>query len=98
MVRVVPVADAVCAVDRARKLAVENGGRFDARSRSAILLWSGQRDPDGGRATLVASIVLRWLTPTPAHVTIEKVAWDAEASSEAEVMRAVELLFGRPPD
>ena len=90
---IVPIATAVKVVDRARRFDVENGGRFDAKTRGAIVLWSVERGPDGERSLPVASIVLKWLRPTPAHVTVDKVAWDPERSDEFEALRALRLLL-----
>lgn len=92
MTIVLPVATVRGMLDRARKLGLAEGGRFDPRD-DGIFLWSAPPSVAGARP--IASVGLRWDTPGGARATIELIAWDREVEGALDQMcRGVELLAG----
>jgi hypothetical protein len=94
---VVPARVAQTMVDRAERWDVEAGGRFTVRNNRTIVLWSAEAHPDGGRVAPVASVHIRWHTPTFGQALVWRLCWDAELSNCDEVCAAVELVVGASP-
>ena len=72
---------------------VARGGRYDARTASTLLLWSGPLQAHGSRP--VGSVVVRWGSPGQDTATIREVSWRTDhPAREAQIWRAVEVLAG----
>ncbi len=80
--------------DRARRsFDLAEGGRFDARSSTTMLLWSAQLTVAG--AEPLGAFTVRWGEPSDEHATIRLVAWAPKrGGSEAQVWRAMKVLAG----
>src|SRR5262245_57577272 len=78
--------------DRARRsFDLTEGGRYDARSSTTMLLWSAQLTTPG--AEPVGAFSVRWGDPAAPDASIERIAW-TRAGSEAQVWRAIKVLAG----
>jgi hypothetical protein len=72
---------------------VTRGGRYDARTASTLLLWSGPLQAHGSRP--VGSVVVRWGSPGQDMATIREVSWRTDhPAREAQIWRAIEVLAG----
>ena len=72
---------------------VARGGRYDARTASTLLLWSGPLQAPGARP--VGSVVVRWDAPAPGMATIREVSWRSDhPARESQIWRALEVLAG----
>lgn len=72
---------------------VTRGGRYDARTGSTLLLWSGPLQAHGSRP--VGSVVVRWGAPVEGMATIREVSWRTDhPAREAQIWRALEVLAG----
>ena len=72
---------------------VTRGGRYDARTASTLLLWSGPLQAHGSRP--VGSVVVRWGAPAEGVATIREVSWRTDhPAREAQIWRALEVLAG----
>lgn len=80
--------------ERARRsFDVKQGGRYDARSRTTILLWSGRLTNPG--AEPVGAFCVRWNGGAPDEAAIWQVAWTPRrGGSESQVWRAIQVLAG----
>jgi hypothetical protein len=80
--------------ERARRsFGIDQGGRYDARSGTTLLLWSGRLTAPGAHP--IAAVSVRWQTPGSDRATIHRVAWiDDRPSREAQIWRALEVLAG----
>ena len=80
--------------DRARRSFDRGeGGRFDARSRTTMLLWSAQLTVAGAQP--LAAFSVRWDDAPGGGATIHQVAWaPRRGGSEAQVWRALKVLAG----
>lgn len=69
---------------------VARGGRYDARTASTLLLWSGPLQAPGSHP--VGSIAVQWSTSS---ATIREISWRTDhAGREAQIWRAIEVLAG----
>jgi hypothetical protein len=76
-----------------RSFDLTEGGRYDARSRTTMLLWSSQLTAPG--AEPIGAFTVRWEGPDPRQATIQLVAWTPRrGGSEAQVWRAMKVLAG----
>lgn len=91
---VVPAATARAMWQRARDaFDVSLGGRFDARSRSTLLIWSRLLTAPGAQP--IGAVTMAWDAPTPGQATIRLISWRIDAGgSEHHVWRALETLAG----
>jgi hypothetical protein len=72
---------------------VARGGRYDARTASTLLLWSGPLQAQGSRP--VGSVAVRWGAPVEGTATIREVSWRTDhPAREAQIWRALEVLAG----
>jgi hypothetical protein len=72
---------------------VARGGRYDARTASTLLLWSGPLEAPGSRP--VGSVRVRWGAPVEGSATIREVSWRTDhPAREAQIWRALEVLAG----
>ncbi|HEY3081912.1 MAG TPA: hypothetical protein VGM69_18635 [Chloroflexota bacterium] len=80
--------------ERARRsFGIDQGGRYDARSGTTLLLWSGPLTSPGAHP--IAAVSVHWQTPSPDRAIIHRVAWTADRSArEVQVWRAIEVLAG----
>lgn len=80
--------------ERARRsFDVTQGGRYDARSRTTMLLWSSLLTTAG--AEPVGAFTVDWHGPSDDEATIKRVAWTSRTGgSEAQVWRAIQVLAG----
>lgn len=78
--------------ERARRsFDVMQGGRYDARSRTTMLLWSAELTAPG--ATPIGAFSVRWDSD---RSTIHQIAWaPQQGGTEAQVWRAIRVLAGR---
>lgn len=81
--------------ERARRsFDLTEGGRYDARSRTTMLLWSGLLTSPG--AEPVGAFTVKWDGPTADEATVQLVAWTPRSGgSEAQVWQAIKVLAGR---
>jgi hypothetical protein len=81
--------------ERARRsFDVTQGGRYDARSRTTMLLWSSLLTSQG--AEPVGAFTVEWNGPTEDEATIKLIAWTPRTGgSEAQVWQAIKVLAGR---
>jgi hypothetical protein len=78
--------------ERARRsFDLSEGGRYDARSRSTMLLWSGRLTNPG--AEPVGAFTVRW-DDAADRAAIRQVAWTPRRGSESQVWRAIMVLAG----
>ena len=78
--------------ERARRsFGLSEGGRYDARSRSTMLLWSGRLTSLG--AEPVGAFTVRW-NDAANQAAIRQVAWTPRRGSEAQVWQAIKVLAG----
>jgi hypothetical protein len=91
---VVPLAVLEAMWRRARgAFDVSRGGRYDARTASTLLLWSGPLAAQGARP--LGSVVVRWNWPIEGAATIREVSWRTDhPAREAQIWRALEVLAG----
>lgn len=77
---------------RARqRFGVHEGGCYDARSGTTLLLWSGPLV--AARARPIGAITVRW--PGGGCAEIARIAWTTDhAARESQVWRALEVLAG----
>jgi hypothetical protein len=80
--------------ERARRsFDLTEGGRYDARSRTTMLLWSAQLTSPG--AEPIGAFTVKWDGPTPDEATVHLVAWTPRnGGSEAQVWQAIKVLAG----
>jgi hypothetical protein len=72
---------------------VARGGRYDARTASTLLLWSGPLEAHGSRP--VGSVVVRWNAPSAGQATIREISWRTDhPARESQIWRALEVLAG----
>jgi hypothetical protein len=96
---VLPARTARAMVARAHRFGLTAGGRLQVRDGRIVVVWSvAPRLATTPTARPVAAFALEWDTPDGQHATVREVAWDARASSEAEVWRAIDLLRGAAAD
>jgi hypothetical protein len=89
----VSVATARDMLSRARRWAVQEGGRFDAQEEQ-VLLWSGSLVSCGAPRP-IGGFTLRWRWPTHDSATIDRVQWHPSYTTPDEILRAVDVLIGR---
>ena len=88
-----PMATARGMCSRARRWAVDAGGRFELQD-DQVLLWSGSLlCCDSPRP--VGGFSWRWRWPTHDSATIDRIQWHPSYSTPEEIRRAVEVLIGR---
>ena len=76
-----------------RSFDVTEGGRFDARSGTTMLVWSSPLTEPG--AEPIGAFTVRWDKREPDLATVQVVAWVPElGGSEAQVWRAIKVLAG----
>jgi hypothetical protein len=76
-----------------RSFDLTEGGRYDARSRTTMLLWSARLTAPG--AEPIGAFSVRWGEPDAERATIHLVAWTPRrGGSEAQVWRAMKVLAG----
>lgn len=78
--------------ERARRsFDLNEGGRYDARSRTTMLLWSGLLTNPG--AEPIGAFSVKWDDGAD-QATIRLISW-TRGGSEAQVWRAIKVLAGR---
>ena len=81
---------------RAEQFDIVEGGRFQVREGSKVLLWSARRFSDGGRRAPIASFSIEWDSSAPGGALVHDLTWDSRECDILEIHRALELLVGVP--
>jgi hypothetical protein len=87
-----PMSSARAMWQRARRWAVDAGGRFEAQD-DLVLLWSGSFLACGSPRP-IGGFTIRWRWPTHDSATIDRLQWHPSYSTPGEIRQAVDLLVG----
>jgi hypothetical protein len=87
-----PMAVAQAMLDRARRWAVDAGGRFEAQE-DMVLLWSGSFLTCASPRP-IGCFTIRWRWPTHDSATIDRLQWHPSYSTPDEIRLAVDVLVG----